>query len=394
MPQANPLAVSLTSTLAQRIAPLLRDELAPLAPRIDRDGVYPEAVLRKLGAAGVYAAANPPPDDQDIWPAIDAIAEVSRTCLSTGFLVWSQAACVWYLANSANPALRADLLPALSRGERLGGTGLSNAMKGYARLETLRLRGERVDGGYVVSGALPWVSNLGPGHLFAALFAVPSATGAATGADATVIALLECGADGVDTDQRSTFCALEGTRTLTVRLKRAFVPDSHVLATPAEPYLVNMVPGFTMLQTGMGLGLLRGAIDVMRAANTHHGALNAHLPDGVGVFEDALETLTATLRPLTRTPNASSPDVMRPLLQTRLASAEWALRAAAAALMHAGANGYLADAQAQRQLREAGFLAIVTPSVKHLRKELAEIAAGGGCMRFWKSRAAELAEAV
>jgi hypothetical protein len=41
-------------------------------------------------------------------------------------------------------------------------------------------------------------------------------------------------------------------------------------------------------------------------------------------------------------------------------------------MMHMGAKGYLSNNAAQRRLREAYFIAIVTPAIKHLRKELHE----------------------
>ena len=50
-----------------------------------------------------------------------------------------------------------------------------------------------------------------------------------------------------------------------------------------------------------------------------------------------------------------------------------ALRAANSALLHQGAKGYLLRNAAQRRLREAWFVAIVTPAIKHLRKEIARL---------------------
>jgi hypothetical protein len=43
-------------------------------------------------------------------------------------------------------------------------------------------------------------------------------------------------------------------------------------------------------------------------------------------------------------------------------------------MLHAGARGYLSAAPAQRKLRESYFVAIVTPAIKHLRKELDSMA--------------------
>lgn len=87
-------------------------------------------------------------------------------------------------------------------------------------------------------------------------------------------------------------------------------------------------------------------------------AINAHLPERPELFEDAAD---------------------------RLDAAECALRTVNAAMLHAGTKGCLRDGTAQRRLREAYFIAIVTPSIKHLRKELSEIEQGRGCMRHWRT---------
>ena len=51
--------------------------------------------------------------------------------------------------------------------------------------------------------------------------------------------------------------------------------------------------------------------------------------------------------------------------------------AAHAAMLHCGARGYLKSHRAQRRLREAYFVAIVTPATKQLRKMLAATSAKG-----------------
>jgi alkylation response protein AidB-like acyl-CoA dehydrogenase len=355
-------------------------DLAPLVGAIDRDGLYPEAALRRFGDAGLYAPhVSGTPGDGGLLHAIQGMAVVGETCLSTAFAAWCQDACGWYLFNSGNTALRDALLPEVAAGRQLGGTGLSNPMKAYAGIEAVRLTGERVDGGYVVNGVLPWVSNLGDGHVFGAIFTVP-------GRDSAVMALLRCGQPGITIAQRTHFCALEGTRTVAVMVKQAFIPDSQILADPAEPYLIKVTPGFILLQAGMALGLLRGAINAMHAADASHGHINAFLPERPELFEDAAAELERGVATLAASPYENSPDYMRALLQARLAAAEWVLRAVNAAMLHAGTKGYLIDGAAQRRLREAYFIAIVTPSIKHLRKELGEIDAGRGCVRLWKSR--------
>jgi alkylation response protein AidB-like acyl-CoA dehydrogenase len=55
---------------------------------------------------------------------------------------------------------------------------------------------------------------------------------------------------------------------------------------------------------------------------------------------------------------------------TRAHASELVLRSAQSALLHQGARGYLMSSDVQRRVRESHFVAIVTPAIKHLRKEM------------------------
>ncbi|WP_409565679.1 hypothetical protein [Methylobacterium sp. E-045] len=61
----------------------------------------------------------------------------------------------------------------------------------------------------------------------------------------------------------------------------------------------------------------------------------------------------------------------RETLRLRLDISWLALEAAQAAMLQFGARGYLEGSEPFRRLREAQFVAIVTPSVKHITRELA-----------------------
>jgi alkylation response protein AidB-like acyl-CoA dehydrogenase len=347
--------------LIERVGAIAGGELAPLVRRID-EGHYPEDLLRRLGEAGAYAAhAGPAPD---LLEAIEAMARVGEECLATAFCMWCQDTFVWYLQNTANHELKQRLLPDAAAGRLLGGTGLSNPMKARSGIEPLRLSGREVDGGFVVSGTLPWVSNLLPGHRFGTAFGVQ-------GQARQVMALIDCGAPGIRLGDSARFLALDGTRTCSVSFHDVFVPRSDVLADPAAPFMERIKAGFILLQTGMGLGLIAGCIALMRKADQHCAHVNRHLADRPELFEQQLLRLRAEIALLSRTPCEQDREHRRRVLQVRLEISEWSLRAAQAAMLHAGAKGYLAGAPAQRRLRESYFIAIVTPATKHLLKELA-----------------------
>jgi alkylation response protein AidB-like acyl-CoA dehydrogenase len=77
---------------------------------------------------------------------------------------------------------------------------------------------------------------------------------------------------------------------------------------------------------------------------------------------------------LAATPLETSPDYWRAVIEARLVAGEASVAAAHAAMLHCGARGYVTTGAAQRRLREAYFVAIVTPATKQLRKMLADMA--------------------
>lgn len=361
---------------------IVQRDLVPIAAKIDVEGHYPEDVLRAIGAAGglgQHLASQRADRACDMARGIEAMAIAGEVCLSTAFLMWCQSACGWYLENTENGALRADMLPRVGTGQVLGGTALSNPMKFLSGIEPLQLVGKRVPGGYRVRGQLPWVSNLGAGHVFGMVFRPDDGHGDGHGDGHSrgreVMALVSCDAEGLTLTQGAHFTALEGTRTFALRFDDVFVPEDWILADPAAPYLARIKAGFILMQTGMGIGLVAGCIDIMQRANRSLSHVNCFLDDRPEMFEAELATLRADVQRLASTPWERDRDYLRQVLDARLRAGEMSIRAASAAMLHAGARGYLVRAPAQRRLREAYFVAIVTPAIKHLRKELASMAA-------------------
>jgi alkylation response protein AidB-like acyl-CoA dehydrogenase len=363
------------------IAATVERELDPLVARIDRDGLYPAAALRALGARGAFRhhLASQRADGRcDLPGAVDALAAIGRSCGSSAFMGWCQDACAWYVEHGASDPLRAELLPKLASGEVLGGTGMSNPMKYFASIERLALRGTRVPGGWRVSGRLPWVSNLGPDHVFGTAFTPLQADGTPRpGAGVEVMALVRCDWPGVTLDTVPPFLAMDGTGTYGIAFDDVLVPDDHVLADPIGPWLKTIRNGFVLMQVGIGAGIVQACVGLMRDSNLRLSHVNRFLEDGPDQVEDEL----GALRDRTV---ALSADVLDPsdarfaeVLAVRLMASELTLRATQSAMLHTGALGYALASPAQRRLREGYFVAIVTPAIKHLRKELDRLMAAG-----------------
>ena len=215
-------------------------DLAPIVRKIDVEGLYPEDVMRALGRAGAFATHLPgrDPNAPDLTTAIRAMSVVAEHCLSTAFCMWCQDALGWYIFSSANEDLKQGVGQRVASGEALGGTALSNPMKSFFGIEPMRLKGRRFDGGYIVRGLLPFVSNLGADHYFGAVFEVEDEP------RRFVMAIVPCGANGVGLSSNTKFVALDGTRTFALRLDDVMVQDTWVLADPSDAYIKRIRAGF------------------------------------------------------------------------------------------------------------------------------------------------------
>ncbi|MDP3202734.1 MAG: acyl-CoA dehydrogenase family protein [Hydrogenophaga sp.] len=347
--------------------------LADVVEACDRDGFYPRDVLQQLGALGAFSAhLDAPVGRADYGLAIRAMAEVSRVCGATGFMVWCQAVCGLYMQASGNPALMGDALTAHASGATLGGTGMSNPMKSYAQIESLLLKATPVEGGYLVNGTLPWVSNLGPDHACGVLAAVMNGDELA---GREVMFLLRCNAPGLELRECPSFSAMEGTGTYALRLTNVFIGADEVMAEPAKPFIARIRAAFVMLQCGMAVGVTQGAIDSIWEVEAQLGHVNQFLEDRPDALQAELDALTARVMKLAETPFNPSVEFFIDVLDARAHGAELSLRAAQSALLHQGARGYLMSSAVQRRVRESHFVAIVTPAIKHLRKEIARLSA-------------------
>lgn len=346
---------------------LVQQDLSPLTVKIDLEGLYPETFLRRLGEVDGFRqhlAAARPDAVTDMGAAIQTMAVVSHECLSTGFATWCQDTCSWYLQNAANSAVRDVWLPKLASGTVLAGTGMSNTMKAFANIEPLRLKGRRVEGGYLVNGSLPWVSNLGDDHVFGTLFALEGQ------GNRSVMALVDCTTEGFTLRQSAHFVALEGTRTFACIFQDVFIPDAMVIDHDGGAFLRRTRAGIVLLQFGMGVGNIQSCIDLCRDVEPMLGHVNGYLDDRPDELQAELHDAVDACLALAEDPFETSDEFFREILQLRLAAGELALRASQSAMLHTGAKGYLQTSPAQRKLREAYFIAIVTPAIKHLRKEL------------------------
>jgi alkylation response protein AidB-like acyl-CoA dehydrogenase len=211
------------------------------------------------------------------------------------------------------------------------------------------------------------VSNLGADHYFGAVFEVEDEP------KRFVMAIVPCAAEGVSLADNTKFVALDGTRTFAVQMRDVMIPDAFVLADPSDGFIRRIRAGFVLLQSGMAFGLIRGCVALMEQVKGPLGHVNNYLDMQPEDFREQLAAMEAQTGRLAATPLESDQTYWRAVLEARLAAGEAAVAAAHAAMLHCGARGYVTTGAAQRRLREAYFVAIVTPATKQLKKMLADM---------------------
>ena len=365
------------TSLLGTVKSLVRSELAPISSEIDRQGRYPVEFLHHLADIGAFAAATPAAHGGlglGLAAQIDIITEVGRECGSSAFLVWCQTTCARYLLQSPNAAVRERHLVPVLRGEILAGTGMSNTVKHLAGIENIYLKAKREGDGYRVTGALPWVSNLGDDHL--------AVVAASVEGGGYVMFAVECNTPGVSLHPCPEFSALEGTRTLNLRMRDVSIYADSVLAHPEQfaAYIAGIKPPFVLGQLGMGFGIIEASLQTMSESNVSTSHVNQFLDDQADELARSAAALQANARRLADLADHGKATVLDSL-RLRLAASELTLKAANSAVLHTGAKGFLMRHPAQRRLREAVFVAIVTPALKHLRKEIHALEQAGAEVR-------------
>lgn len=337
---------------------LTNTHLSPKVIDIDQ-GYYPLDEMSILGKAGLFAPHLSEHGSRfDL--AILANAQVGRVCGTTAFLTWCHQVMGLYLDQSDNITLKHTILPKHAQAITFGGTALSNPMKTWANIETMRLIAKKDGQGYAITGRLPWISHIAPNQYCGAVAKID-------GTDDEVFFLLKFDQERANTWQLHTcptFAGMEGSSTWRIELSDYPISTDDIIALPCKDFIKRIRGAFVLMQMGIGAGIIMGAIDDITEGTA---VSNAFLEDQAGTLQDELNRLMARTATLARTPFETHIDFFLDVLDVRTQGGLLSLKATQAAMLHQGAKGYLLTSAPQRRLREAQFVAIVTPAIKHLR---------------------------
>ena len=345
--------VDLDKQTVNKLDFLLKSELIPLVRSIDIDSFYPKDFLVALAEAGFFSSQNQKYDDV-LRREAAVIKKVSSYCMTTGFVIWCHLAAITFIRNTKNKELKEKLLKSLEDGSILAGTGLSNAMKYYGGIETLYLKAEKADGGYIVSGTLPSVSNLGENHWFGAI--------ANTDDDRRVMLFIPCYTNGITLTEKRNYLGVNGSATYICKLKNVYIKKEFVIAEDADAFVKAIRPYFLSYQVPLGLGVTEASLKTLDKSYKKN--------DNKNETQRELDLLWKRTRHLNNQFTNVLSDPIKldwgEIILIRLEMVKLTLEVVHSTMLHSGGAGYIYQSAPSRRLREAYFLVNLTPTIKHL----------------------------
>ena len=350
----------------QAIRGLARDfaegEVRPVAEELDREKRFPYEIVAKLGELGLMGIPYPEEyggGGADNLSYALAIEELTRVDSSVAITVAAHTSLgTWPVYAYGSDELKAEWLPRLCSGERLGAFGLTEPEAGSDAGNT-RTRAARENGHWVINGAKQFITNSGTD-----ISGFVTIT-ARTGADEVSNLLVPNGTPGyvIGEPYRKMGWNASDTRPLTFEDCR--VPEDHLLGPPGQGFkqFLQTLDGGRIGVSAMGVGLAQGALDEALAYAkermafgqpiSKYQAIQAKLADMATEIEAArLLTYKA----------AREKDAGRSFSLTaakaKLKTGRLAVRAAEEAVQIHGGYGYIEEYPVCRFYRDAKILTI------------------------------------
>ena len=357
VPEASPVSAELVA------------ELAGHRPAPSDPAAFPADQLRRLADADVLRWTIPA-EHGGLGLAKDAVTlgyrDLAAGCLTTAFVLTQRNAAVARLAMSDNDALKAEMLPALARGDRFATVGISHltTSRQHAAKPVVSATpdGGDDDGGdgFRLSGVVPWTTAAGA--------ADDVLVGAVTEDGRQLLGWLAADTPGVRIGDPAELMALSGSRTGQIFLEDAPLPAARLVAGP-EPDVMGTRGGAGSLTTSaLALGLTRAALALLETET----ARRDDLAESLAAFLREEAALLADLR------EALADSESHTAGEIRQRANSLCLRSTQATLAATKGAGFVAGHPAGRFVREAMFFLVWSCPAPVMQANLREFACLGG----------------
>ena len=243
MPELTPEQALVRDTVRR----LCREEIEPLAARIDAEDWFPREIfvrLGEIGALGVLAPEAYGGSGGDYLTAALIMEELARVSGSVALSYGAHAVlCVGAIARDADDDQKRRVLPDLCSGEAIGAWALTEPDSGSDAL-SMRTRAEPKDGGYELHGSKAFITN----GSVARTLVVYARTEPGERAQGISVFLVDSDAEGFSTSRTLDKMGMRGSPTAELRLDG-----------------VRLAAGDRLGEEGAGVAMMMRGLDVERA---------------------------------------------------------------------------------------------------------------------------------
>ncbi|MBV8780138.1 MAG: acyl-CoA/acyl-ACP dehydrogenase [Phycisphaerae bacterium] len=225
----------------------------------DRTGHWPDTDLTELASIGAMRWAVPADAGGSDLSALDLhlhYESIASASLATALILSQRDSAVGLIDGADNAELRAELLPALSVNKTFSTVGI-------AQLTTSRQGGppallaSPIADGFQLDGLIPWVTGADRADF---IVSAASVTGGGQ-----ILFVLPTDRPGVLVAPAMPLVALAATHTTSIRCDGVIISSSMILRGPCERALAARRKGLAIGQAFLGMGLVRGAIDLIHS---------------------------------------------------------------------------------------------------------------------------------
>ncbi len=240
------------------------DRIEPIAAQVDAEDSFPRHLWPQMGALGLHGITV---DETDGGLGLGylehtiACEEISRSSASVGLSYGAHSnLCVNQIARWANADQKAKYLPRLISGEHVGSLAMSEAGAG-SDVVSMKLRADKVDGGYRLNGTKFWITNAPQADtLVVYAKTIPDA-----GSKGITTFLIEKDFPGFSIGQKIDKVGMRGSPTAELVFDDCFVSDAQVMGPLNEGVKVLMsgLDYERVVLSGIQLGIMQACLDVV-----------------------------------------------------------------------------------------------------------------------------------
>ncbi len=331
---------------------IAEDLLRPCAVAADRGTVEGPVKqnIRALAQAGFLGLAIPTEYGglgADETTKHEYTEILASACGVTAFTQQQLQTAATHLTFSSNEELKSDILPQIAAGQVLCGAALSH----LRRTGSCSLLATPIKGGYILNGAIPWISGWGLIDSFVVGASLPTTSEHLFG-----YVDIAKAKDALQVASAVELIVMNASGTVELKVENLFIPDDRVLNVQPEEWFHQLDHKTITTHTALPLGCARGSAAYLRELGQRQDR------DELVSLAIAVSYETDQCRREALTWNCDCvehPEYRHYALRVRAQSIVLAMRAAHSAVTATGGRAHLANSAPQRLLREAQFYTTV-----------------------------------